>query len=94
MVSLTNDTVFVPFDEAFSYNGNENILVAVVEQQAGYNDSLDKFYCTSTVNPQSRYTSNDWNPIDPYTVNGGSQLNVFSDITFFGITQCVHCQAI
>lgn len=86
-ISITNDTVFIPFDQAFSYTGNENIVVAVLEQQPGYDGSSDRFYCTSTPNPQSRYTSNDWNPIDPYSVEGGIQLNVFSDITFFGITQ-------
>ncbi|MBL6663416.1 MAG: fibronectin type III domain-containing protein [Flavobacteriales bacterium] len=86
-ISITNDTVYIPFDNAFFYDGNQNLVIAVLEKTLGYNGSLDRFYCTNTPNSRSRGFATDLGPIDPYTITDGNNINAFSDITFFGISQ-------
>ena len=86
-ISITNDTVYIPFDNAFFYDGNQNLVIAVMEKALGYNGSSDRFYCTNTLNLRSRGFATDQSPIDPYTITYGTNVNAFSDITFFSITQ-------
>ena len=35
-VSISDGVVTIPFDTPFSYNGTDNLVIAVEENQAGY----------------------------------------------------------
>ncbi len=58
----------IPFNQSFSYNGNDNLLVAVLDHTGTYTNSSNKFYThndASTSN-MSRYVYRDASTYDPF----------------------------
>ncbi len=58
----------IPFNQSFSYNGNDNLLVAVLDHTGTYTNSSNKFYThndASTSN-MSRYVYRDASAYDPF----------------------------
>lgn len=90
-VYLVNDTVCIPFDEPFTYNGVDNLLIGVLDRKPGKNTSTQKFKGTSTLGTGVSYkvlsAGNDDGPYHPYYTVGGGLYHVYSDIAIYGLVQ-------
>jgi len=88
-ISIVNDTVIIVLDQSFAYNGTDNLAIAVIDEQAGYNGWSDKFYCTESAQPVSFSYADDGAAVDPYNppTLGSSSAQYFPNITLHGITQ-------
>ncbi len=86
-VSISDGVVTIPFDTPFSYNGTDNLVIAVEENQAGYDSSGHDFYCTSTSETRAlTYYSDGTNP-DPADPPSGQTRNSIANVTLNGISQ-------
>ena len=58
----------IPFDTMFSYNGTDNVLVAVLDHTGTYSNSSSKFYTHSdaTTTNMSRYAYRDGSTYNPF----------------------------
>ncbi|NPA42416.1 MAG: hypothetical protein GXO27_00080 [Chlorobi bacterium] len=73
----------------WTYNGTDNILIAVHEWGDGYDSSLDDFYCSSSPTNQSLYFYSDHtypDPASPPRSSAGPQP-FFANIIFVGLEQ-------
>ncbi len=86
-VSVVGDTVHIVFDSAFSYNGTENIVLAVEDNAGGYGAWGNHFYCTEGVTNNSIYYFNDSNNPDPSSPPQGAVNAFYPNITFHGLVQ-------
>jgi len=85
--SANGDYVDLVFSTPFSYSGNDNIIITVVEEQPGYGSSSDDFYTSSTVNDRSISYWDDDDPQVPSTpFDANSVYDAIPNITFMGIT--------
>lgn len=87
----------ITFDTPFTYNGTDNLIVAVRENSSGYDSSGDDFYNFATMSARSIYKYSDPESIDPadpnappadpdsYVVN--NIANFVPNIMFEGISQ-------
>ena len=70
----------LPFNQNFSYNGTDNILVAVLDHTGSFSNSSNKFYTHSDANTtnMSRYVYRDASTYDPFNpdVSGTASSNV------------------
>ncbi|WP_205728611.1 fibronectin type III domain-containing protein, partial [Flavobacterium sp. J27] len=79
--------VNITFTTPFAYNGTDNLIVAVDENMAGYDQSGDDFYNTSSTAGRSIwYRSDSTNP-DPATPPTGTLASYFPNVIFNGIAQ-------
>ena len=86
-VSISDGVVTIPFDTPFSYNGTDNLVIAVDQNQAGYDSSGHDFYCTSTSDIRAlTYYSDGTNP-DPAAPPTGQIRNSIANVTLAGISQ-------
>ena len=70
----------------FTYNGTDNLVIAVDENASGYNSDSDEFYSTSvTGNRGLKYTSDGTNP-DPASPPTGGLKSYIANIILGGIT--------
>jgi len=71
-------------DTPFIYNGVDNLVIAVDENQPGYDSSISYFHSTSTtgVNRSIRYFDDDINP-DPAAPPNGTRAAGYPNIKFF-----------
>ncbi len=72
----------------WTYNGTDNIVVAVDENASGYDGSSDDFYCTSVTGNRGIYYYSDGtnpDPASPPTASGTASY--IANIIFGGITQ-------
>lgn len=63
--SLASGWVEVTLDTPFAYNNTQNLVIALDENTAGYHNSADEFYCTSTSAYRSIYFYNNTTNPDP-----------------------------
>ncbi len=71
----------------WNYNGTDNIVVAIDENQSGYDGSSDDFYATATTtNRGIIYYSDGTNP-DPATPPSGGLKQFYPNIIFVGLEQ-------
>ncbi|NHN28160.1 hypothetical protein FIA58_020980, partial [Flavobacterium jejuense] len=79
--------VSITFDTPFTYNGTDNLIVAVDENFAGYDSSADDFYNTdSTTGRSIWYRSDSTNP-DPANPPAGTLASFYPNVIFNGIVQ-------
>jgi len=82
--------VTITFDTPFSYNGTDNLVVAVDENMADYDELDDDFYCTPVSGNRSITYYNDFNnpdPASPPTANFDGLAAFVPNVIFEGITQ-------
>ena len=82
----------ITFDNVFSYNGNDNILITVIDKTGSYNSSASKFYTHSdaSTTSMSRYLYNDNNPYSLATlmsVGSSTATNYVNNVKF------IYCEA-
>jgi len=71
----------------WNYNGTDNIVVAIDENQSGYDSSSDDFYATATTtNRGIIYYSDGTNP-DPANPPSGGLKQFYPNIIFVGLEQ-------
>ena len=86
-VSIADGIVDIIFDTPFSYDGSNNLLIAVDQNQAGYDSSAHDFYCSTTSDVRAlTYYSDSTNP-DPTAPLTGQIRNSIANVTLNGITQ-------
>lgn len=80
--------VSITFDTPFTYNGTDNLIIAVDENMSGYNSSSDDFYNTSVIGNRSiNYRSDSVNP-DPSTPPTASLVASYvANVVLEGITE-------
>ncbi len=72
----------------WTYNGTDNIVVAVDENAPGYDGSDDEFYCTSVTDNRGIEYHNDNNNPNPASPPTATNLRAYiANIIFGGITQ-------
>ena len=77
----------ITLDAAFTYNGTDNLVLAIDENQSGFNCSMAWQKTDSSVNRGIVYRSDSTNP-DPETPPTASSVYAyFSNVIFGGITQ-------
>ena len=86
-VSISDGIVTIPFDAAFSYNGTDNLVIAVEENQAGYDSSVHDFYCSSTSDTRALTFYSDGTNPDPTDPPSGTTKNFIANVTLNGISQ-------
>ena len=85
--TITEGVVSITFDTPFEYDGSSNIVMAVEENQQGYDSSSHDFFCTPSSSSVSlTYYSDSTNP-DPASPPTGQFRNFLPNIVFEGITQ-------
>lgn len=88
-VYVVGDSVHIQFDTPFSYNGVDNIVIAVEENAPGYG-SYGYHFFGSQSDSISIYHINDSNNQDPSSPPNGTISSNFPTVTFQGIVQaCV-----
>ncbi len=87
-VSIVGDSVTIVFNQPFSYNGVDNLVIAVDENQPNYNNSSDRFYSSITSGTVSKLYRSDSNNPDPYNPPGeyAATHAYYPNITLVGIT--------
>ncbi|HLN95289.1 MAG TPA: choice-of-anchor J domain-containing protein [Flavobacterium sp.] len=82
--------VTITFDTPFSYNGTDNLIVAVDENMADYDDLGDDFYCSAVAGNRSIAYYNDFtnpDPVSPPNANFDGLAAFVPNVIFDGITQ-------
>ncbi len=78
----------ITFNTPFSYDGSSNIIVAVDENEPGYDTNQSVFYGGDLGGPVRRiYTRHDTNNPDPANPPAGTTGTTGAKITFLGLTQ-------
>lgn len=73
----------IPFTKPFSYNGVDNIIITVVEENKGYHSNNDAFYCSYTdTKYQSLVYFNDYQKPQLNTSFEGSLVNAIPNVKF------------
>ena len=85
--SISDGVVSLTFDSPFEYDGNSNLVIAVEENQGGYDSSTHDFYCTPADTSVSLIYYNDTTNPDPNMPPTGQLRNFLPNIVFEGITQ-------
>ncbi|MXV39243.1 T9SS type A sorting domain-containing protein [Flavobacteriaceae bacterium Ap0902] len=85
-------TIKITLDEPFNYNGVDNLVIAIDANEAGYNSSSDRFYCTRMKDDErvNLYYRND--NVNPDPANTSSLTEAltnyfYPNIVFHGINQ-------
>lgn len=87
-ISVVANEVTITFTTPFNYNGTDNLIVSVDENQANYDNSTDEFLCTGVGANRALSYANDNNnpdPLNPPTATYTRQS--IPNIQFLGITQ-------
>ncbi len=87
-ITLENDIVTITFTSPFTYNGTDNLFVAVNEGTPSWDSSGDDFYTTAISGDRSIYERNDsenQDELNPPTADG--TVAYIPNITFEGIQQ-------
>ena len=85
-VSFAPGTISINFDNAFTYNGTDNLIIAVEENSSGYNSNSDEFSCSAATSRSITQYSDSVNA-DPSSPPTGSVKNYIPNVTLLGITQ-------
>ena len=85
-VMTTGQWYTFDFDQAFNYNGSENLLVCFRDMTGSYASS-SYFYGHTNPNGNSRYVYQDGGSYDPYTYSGGSS-STFRNNMIFTMSPC------
>lgn len=87
-ITATNNVLTITFSNAFTYNGTDNIVIAIDANEPGFGTNSD--YVVSTNGPNSNmslmYRNDSTNP-DPSAAPNGMRRNTRGNITFNGIAQ-------
>jgi len=88
-ISVVGNNVTVTFSTPFVYNGTDNLIVAVDENGASFDNNSDEFLCTSTANDRSLTYRNDSTNPDPLGTLPSAVFirQAIPNIQFIGITQ-------
>ena len=79
--------VTITFDVPFEYDGSSNLVIAVEENQAGYDSPGDDFYCSQSGQIVSMYYYSDVTNPDPTNPPTGNITQNYPNIVLEGITQ-------
>ena len=85
--SISEGVVSISFDTPFEYDGVSNLVMAVEENQAGYDSSNHDFYCTPASAGASLVFYSDSTDPDPSAPPTGQFRDFLPNIIFEGITQ-------
>ncbi len=85
--TIAEGVVSITFDTPFEYDGISNIVMAVEENQQGYDSSNHDFFCTPSSSSVSLTYYSDSNNPDPTSPPPGLFRNFLPNIVFEGITQ-------
>ena len=85
--NIAEGVVSITFDTPFEYDGTSNIVLAVEENQQGYDSSNHDFFCTPSSSSVSLTYYSDSNNPDPTSPPTGQFRNFLPNIVFEGITQ-------
>ena len=85
--SISEGIVSISFDTPFEYDGVSNLVMAVEENQAGYDSSNHDFYCTPASAGASLVFYSDSIDPDPSAPTTGQFRDFLPNIIFEGITQ-------
>ncbi len=85
--SISEGVVSISFDTPFEYDGVSNLVMAVEENQTGWDSSTHDFYCTPASAGASLVFYSDSNDPDPSAPPTGSFRDFLPNIIFEGITQ-------
>ncbi|SFT73789.1 Por secretion system C-terminal sorting domain-containing protein [Lishizhenia tianjinensis] len=81
------DYVEILFDSPFAYNGTDNIIMAVAENQTGFGANSDEFLCSSTTNDRALTYYDDYDAQDMTSLFDANTTRAYiPNITFLGIT--------
>ena len=86
-VSISDGVVAIDFENPFSYNGSDNLVVAVDQNQEGYDASSHDFYCSTTTDIRALTYYNDGTNPDPSAPPTGQIRNSIANVILNGITQ-------
>lgn len=88
-VSVVNDSICIPFDEPFNYNGVDNLVVAVTENKFGAGAALkvEGTGVSYASGAKVIHTSLGSIPFHPYHTIGGSIGYYSIDIALYGLAQ-------
>ena len=86
-VSINNGEVTVTFSTPFVYNGTDNLVIAVDENQSGYDSYSDDFYCSSTSTSRSISYHDDMNNTNPISPPSGTISSAIANIQLQGINE-------
>ena len=87
-ITVANDVLTITFSSPFTYNGTDNLVVAIDANEVGYGSSSD--YVLSTNGPTDDMTlhqQSDTTNSDPASPVAGTLKQYRGNITFNGITQ-------
>ena len=86
-VSVNNGEVTVTFSTPFVYNGTDNLVIAVDENQSGYDSNSDDFYCSSTSTSRSISCYSDSNNTNSISPPSGTISSAIANIQLQGINE-------
>lgn len=74
--TLTTGWYLITLDNPFTYNGTDNLVIAVDENTSGYHNSADDFYCAAATDRALVYRNDATNP-DPASPPTASYLRSY-----------------
>ena len=88
-VTISSGAVHILLDTNFSYNGTDNLVIAVDENQSGYDSSTHDFYTTAVTNNRSiSYWSDSTNPEPASPPTAGTVQAFIANITLDTTPTC------
>ena len=85
--AVSEGVVSITFDTPFEYDGVSNLVMAVEENQSGYDSSNHDFFCTPASSGASLVFYSDSTDPDPTAPPTGQFRDFLPNIVFEGITQ-------
>ncbi len=85
--SISEGVVSITFDSPYEYDGNSNLVIAVEENQGGYDAATHDFYCTPADTSVSLVFYSDSTNPDPISPPAGNFRNFLPNLVFEGIVQ-------
>jgi len=86
-VTVANDVLTITFSSPFTYNGTDNLVVAIDANEAGYGGNSDYVLSTNGSGDLTLDQRSDSTNSDPTSPAAGTLLQNRGNITFNGITQ-------
>lgn len=84
-VYIVNDSVCIPFDQPFNYNGVDNLVISVAQNKYGTVNNSSAFIGTWNGIQQSLGDNNAFFPYHPTYVNYGNPNVAHPDVALYGI---------
>ena len=86
-LTKSGTTITFTFSAPFTYNGTDNLIIALDANEAGYDSSADKLYGTDVVQNRTLRQMSDSVNSDPASPATGTLTNYIGNTTFMGIVQ-------